>query len=204
MIDMMISVFSREAPAMKPRNGSAIVAALLFGTLAASPSTAARLQGHLEPCGQRMCPWYESKVEAPEGWEKADDWTRRYKAVFMFPGGDQSKELPVMYVRAHQGEPELVLEEYIKVAQDKWKEKVGGAEITPLDDVAREGKPTFKVYFYRNPTSDDQGYELTAFMKDTSPDYKDATFFFQIVLSSPSQAELDKAKAAFYEVLKGL
>lgn len=181
-----------------------IAATMLTAALIASPSAAARLQGYLEGCGQQMCPWFESKLEPPQGWEKADDWTRRYKAVFMFPGGDQSKDVPVMYVRAHQGEPALSLEEYIKGAQDKWKEKVGGAEITPLDDLEREGKPTLKVFFYRNPASEDQGYELTAFMKDTSPDYKDATFFFQIVLSSPSQAELDKAKAAFYEVLKGL
>lgn len=181
-----------------------IVTAVFAATCLAGPASAARLLGHLEVCGKQMCPWYESRVEPPKGWEKDVGWTRRYKAVFMFPGGDQSKEASVMYVRAHQGEPRMAIEDYIRGAQEKWRGKVAGATIEALEDVKREGKPGFKVYFYRNPSSEEQGYELTAFMKDTSPDFKDATFYFQVVLSSPSQAELDKAKPAFYELLNGL
>lgn len=183
---------------------SALATALLASLTLSGPASAAKLQGHLEMCDKQLCPWYESLAELPKGWEKDDQWTRRYKAVFMFPGGDHGKDVPVMYVRAHQGEPALDLDEYVKGAQDKWKAKARGAKIEKLDDLVREGKPTLKVYYYRNPSVADQGYELTAFMKDTSPDYKNATFFFQVVLSAPSKKELEKAKPAFLELLKGL
>lgn len=182
-----------------------ISSALISFPLLGGPASAARLQGHLEMCeNQRLCPWYEAQVMPPQGWVTDKEWTGRYKAVMMFPGGRKDKSTSLMYVRAHQGEPALTLEDYIKGAQQKWSQRNKDSKIEKVDDLAREGKPTISVYYYRNPSVADQGYELTAFMKDTSPDYKDATFFFQIVLSAPSKKELDKARPAFFELLKGL
>jgi hypothetical protein len=184
---------------------SGLAISALVALAAASPSQAAKLKGYMEICaGNKICPWYAADFTPPAGWLADEKWTQRYHAVFMFPGGDQSTSVPVMYVRAHPGDGGLSIESYIKGAQDRWKSKVRDAGIEQLDDLTREGKPGFKVYLYRNASAKDQGYELTAFMKDIGTDHPNQTFYFQVVLSSPSMEELEKAKPAFYEVLKGL
>src|SRR5262249_24585519 len=102
---------------------------------------------------------------------------------------------------AHHGEKDLNLDKYVAVAQERWKKHLPDSTIEALPDRERNGKPTFKVYLYKNPSQTDQAFELTGFTKDVDEANPQNTFFFQIVLSSPSMAELEKAKAAFYDVL---
>ena len=96
------------------------------------------------------------------------------------------------------------MEDYIRVAQDRWKEKLEDSAIEVLPDLERKGKPAFKVFLCKNPAVADQAFELTAFTKDASAEHPEETYFFQAVLSSPSKEELERIKSAFYELLGNL
>lgn len=153
--------------------------------------------------GNEIKAWYKSLVKAPKGWVANEEWTDRYERVFLFENGDMSRKKPVMYVRAHPGE-DGAIEQYIEVAQKRWLEKMKDCTIKPEPDLERPGKPPIKIYLYNNPSATDQSFELTAFVKDKSPQYPDGTFYFQIVLSAPSMKELERTRAAFMEVLGNL
>lgn len=170
---------------------------------AGTPAVAAELKGYVWICPEKkeMCYWHKAVVAPPKGWAEDESWTQRYKAVVMFPNGDKSRSKPVMYVRAHAGDKDLSIDTYVRVAQERWQKKVTDNTIEPLADLPRAGKPTFKVYLYKNPSQPDQAFELTAFMKDTDNAHPEQPYFFQVVLSAPNKVLLDKAKAAFYDVL---
>lgn len=178
------------------------VAALIAAT---SPAPASELDGILEPCGDnRMCPWVKTKAEAPKGWAEDKEWTERYKAVFFFEGGDQSKDKPVLYVRTHLAEASIDLDAYIKQAQAGWKGDHKASKIEPQPGLQRDGKPAFKVFLYKNPAVKDQAFELTAFTKDTDPSHGNSTYFQQVVLVAPTRAVLDAARPAFEDLLRRL
>ena len=168
-----------------------------------SDANAAQLKGYVWNCPDKpaICWWHKAVVEPPKGWAENETWTMRYKALVMFPDGRNDKTKPVMYVRTHSGDKTLALDEYIRVAQERWKGRIPDSSIEPLADLDRAGKPGFKVYLYRNPSQPEQAFELTAFMKDVDAAHPEQTYFFQVVLSSPSMDELEKAKPAFYELL---
>jgi hypothetical protein len=182
--------------------GMAIGALAMVG-LGGGKAVAAEVKGYAWVCSEtkQICTWHKAVVAPPKGWAEDEAWTQRYKSVVMFPNGDKSRSKPVMYVRAHAGEKDLGIDTYISVAQERWKKKVTGSTIEPLPDVARAGKPTFKVFLYKNPSQPEQTFELTAFMKDTDNAHPEQPYFFQVVLSSPNKVQLDNAKAAFYDVL---
>ena len=192
----------------RPRSCRRLLGAAVLGTpLALGHGVqAASLKGYATPCSEKkeICTWHKAVVAPPKGWSEDEAWTQRYRAMVMFPNGNRSKSKPVMYVRAHAGDPKLELGEYIGVAQQRWKQRVPDTTIEPLADVVRSGKPTLKVFLYRNPSQRDQAFELTAFAKDTDAEHPESTYFFQIVLSAPSMDALEKAKAAFYDVLARL
>ena len=176
----------------------------LSGLAPAGPGVhAAELKGYVWPCKDKngICWWHKAVVAPPKGWIEDEAWTKRYQAVVMFPNGEKDRTKPVMYVRAHSGATGLALDEYVRVAQERWKGRVPDSAIEPLADFTREAKPSFKVYLYKNPSQPEQAFELTAFMKDVDAAHPEQTYFFQVVLSSPSMDQLEKAKPAFYELL---
>jgi hypothetical protein len=167
---------------------------------------AAQLKGHARACREtkELCVWHKAVVAPPKGWVEDEAWTERYQRLTLFENGDKSSSKPVMYLRAHVGDKALVLEDYIKVAQKRWQEELEKSSIEALPDFQRKGKPAFKVYLYKNPAVPDQAFELTAFTKDADAEHPQETYFFQAVLSSPSKEELERTKAAFYELLSNL
>lgn len=183
----------------------ALGATLLQASAATRIAAASELDGIMQICsGNKICSWFKTKAEPPKGWEADEEWTNRYEAVVMFKGGDQSKTAPMMYVRTHLAEKTIEIGDYIKGAQEGWLDKVKDSKITALPDVAREGKPTFKVFLYENPSVPDQAFELTAFTKDTDPSHDNATYFQQVVLVAPDKEVLESSRAAFEELLQRL
>jgi hypothetical protein len=163
----------------------------------------AELKGYAWLCGEskRICFWHKAVVTPPKGWVEDEAWTMRYQAAVLFENGDKSASKPVMYLRTHNGDGALSLEKYISVAQERWLKRLPDSSIEPLADFERKGQPSFKVFLYKNPSQPDQAFELTAFMKGVDSAHPDQTYFFQIVLSSPSMKELERTKPAFYELL---
>jgi hypothetical protein len=105
-----------------------------------------------------------------------------------------------MVVRGKQTDL-LLAQGYIAVAQERWLKRVPDCSIETLADFERKGQPPFKVFLYKNPSQQSQAFELTAFLNGVDPAHPDQTYFFQIVLSSPSIEELERTKPAFYELL---
>lgn len=169
-----------------------------------TPLKASELDGMMEMCDKKMCPWFKTRATPPKGWIENPEWSLRYKAKVMFKDGDQSKNAPLMYVRSHPGDAALPLDDYIAVAQKRWKEELKTSSIEPQPDVVREGKPAFKVFLYKNPDVPEQALELTAFTKDTDSAHKNQTYFQQVVLVAPNKKVLGKAKAAFEALLRSL
>ncbi len=169
-------------------------------------AAAAQIKGYARNCPEKneLCVWHKAVVTPPKGWIEDETWTQRYRRIAFFENGEQSSAKPVMYLRAHRGDKSLALEDYIKVAQKRWKEKLENSSIEALPDFERKGKPSFKVFLYNNPAVADQAFELTAFTKDADAEHPQETYFFQAVLSSPSKEELERTKAAFYELLSNL
>jgi len=182
--------------------GAVMLAAALIATSGPS-AIAAKLQGYAWHCEdqKQVCFWHKAVVSPPKGWTEDEGWTRRYQALFLFRNGDKSKSKPVMYVRTHHGDKNQALDDYVRVAQERWTGRVPDSRIEPQPDFAQDGKPGFKVFLYRNPSQPDQAFELTAFKKDVDPDHPNETYFFQVVLVAPSMKEIDGARAAFYELL---
>lgn len=190
------------------KNFSPLCLAILALSCAALPDTgaAARIKGYARDCPEtkELCVWHKAVVTPPKGWIEDETWTQRFQRIVFFENGDQSSSNPVMYLRAHRGDKALALDDYIQVAQKRWKEKLEESSIEALPDFERKGKPAFKVFLYRNPAVADQAFELTAFTKDADAEHPKETYFFQAVLSSPSKEGLERVKAAFYELLGNL
>jgi hypothetical protein len=183
--------------------GSALMLSAVL-SLAGVPVHASDLDGILVPCGKnKMCPWVKTKAEPPKGWVEDKEWTERYQAVLFFLGGDQSDDKPLIYVRTLLAEPSMGLDAYIKNAQSRWKNDHASA-IEPQPDVKRNGKPTFKVFLYKNPSVKNQAFELTAFTGDRDPSHGNRAYFQEAVLVAPNQATLAEARAAFEELLQRL
>lgn len=208
------SIVRRLRPARgAPRKGArgvraCMAAAALMAPLATGPAaTGAELKGFVYPCAEKMCFWHKAVFATPKGWREDEGWTRRYKAAVLFPESGATRSDPMMYVRAHFGQRDLGIDEYVRGAQERWKQQNPASTIEPQADVVRPGKPTLKVFLYRNPSTPEQAFELTAFMKDnnTAPDTNPADmYFFQAVLIAPSLSALEKAKPAFLDLLGGL
>lgn len=191
------------------RTLSRLLSTLCLASCATLPLTcaaASELKGYAWLCGEnegitRLCFWHKAVVTPPKGWIEDEAWTMRYQTVVLFENGDKSTAKPVMYLRTHHGDAALSLEKYISTAQERWLKGLPDSTIEPLADFERKGQPSFKVFLYKNPSQADQAFELTAFMKGVDSAHPDQTYFFQIVLSSPSVRELERTKSAFYELL---
>jgi hypothetical protein len=189
----------------KPSTLSVAVFALSCAAISLA-NAGAHLKGYARNCAdaKELCVWHKAIVTPPKGWLEDEGWTARYQRLTLFENGDKSSSKPLIYLRAHRGDSALVLEDYIRVAQKRWKESAEKSSIEVLPDFVRKGKPAFKVYLYKNPAVPDQAFELTAFTKDADADHPQETYFFQAVLSSPSMEEVERTKAAFYELLSNL
>lgn len=180
------------------------ILALCYAILPGAGGT--ELKGYAWECSDKkqLCFWHRAVVTPPKGWVEDDAWTRRNQALVLFENGGKGANTPIMYLRAHSGDNELSLEDYIAVAQSRWKNGASGSSIEPLPDFARKNRPSFKVFLYKNPSVPDQAFEITAFTKDVDAANTQETYFFQAVLSSPSLEEIERTKSAFYELLSNL
>lgn len=179
---------------------------LALGCAAAAHASAAQLKGYATQCAekQQLCVWLKAAVTPPKGWIEVEDWSYRYQALVLFENGDQSADKPLMYLRAEPAGKNETLEKYIEDAEKYWKTRHRDSTIERLADFERQNKPTFKVFLYRNPSNPEQAFELTAFTQDVDAAHPERTYVFQGVLVSPSKEELERTKAAFYELLANL
>ena len=138
---------------MNPRS-IALVAAAIAIAGGAGRAISAEIKGFAYPCGEnqgtvQICSWHQVVVPAPKGWIEDEAWTKRYRALTLFPNGDKSKSKPLIYVRTHYGDKTLSIEDDVAGAQEKWKKKMPDSTIEAQPDLVRTGKPTFKMVLSR-------------------------------------------------------
>jgi hypothetical protein len=153
-------------------------------------------------CGDKVCPWFQAVVDPPEGWMVSDEIGQANQITVLLPKGEPDPAKPFIYVRTSYDSNNQPLQAFIAVEQKQWRQDVPDSIIEPLNSFAREGKPAFLIYLYKNPSRPRQAFELVAFTKDVDPTRKDQRFFFQVVLAAPSMWVLEASKAAFYLVLR--
>ena len=177
-----------------------------FSGFLAFHASAADLKGYATPCPekQQICVWFKPVAVLPKGWTEDEEWSYRYKALFLFQNGDRSTDKPVMYVHLRGAKKNETLEQFIEEAQKAWKGQKKGSTIEKLADFERGNKPSFKVFLYKNPSVPEQAFELTAFMQDQDSANPSRTYFFEAVLICPNKEELERAKPAFYELIASL
>jgi hypothetical protein len=184
------------------------VLTLVLGSAAAFHVSAAELKGYGAvgrcPEKQQICFWVKAVVTPPKGWIEDEDWGFRYRNLFLFENGDQSTNKPLMYLQAQPAGKDDTLEKYIENVEKSWKASNPDNTIERLADFERKNKPAFKVFLYRNPSNPEQAFELTAFTRDVDAANPERTYTFQAVLVSPDEKELERTKAAFYELLANL
>ena len=173
---------------------------------AAFQASAAEMKGYGEVCSgkNQICFWLKPVVALPKGWVEDEEWSHRYHSLFLFENGDTSKDKPVIYIHAEGHLKEQTLEQFIELYQTGWKKSQKDRTIERLADFERKNKPTFKVFLYGNPSNPEQAFELTAFTEDVDTAHPGRTYFFEAVLIAPSKEELERTKAAFYELLANL
>jgi hypothetical protein len=167
---------------------------------------AAELKGYATPCPekQQICFWLKAVVNPPRGWIEDESWSFRYESLFLFENGDHGRDKPLMYLNVRRGDKGEPLEKYIEDGQKGWKEQHKRRTIEKLADFERKNKPGFKVFLYKNPANPEQAFELTAFTQDADAAHPERSYFFEAVLVCPNKEELERTKAAFYELLANL
>jgi hypothetical protein len=178
---------------------------VILSCAAACYVSAAELKfyGVVCPEKQQICVWPKAVVTPPKGWIEAD-WSDRYKQLVLFENGDRSTDKPLIYLRTVFSGKNETLGKYIEAVEKSWKQMSRDSAIERLADFERKNKPAFKVFLYRNPSNPEQAFELTAFTQDVDAANPKRTYNFQAVLVSPDKKELERTKAAFYELLANL
>lgn len=170
----------------------------------AAESRAGEFKRFLVQCPEKpntYCPWFQAVVAPPTGWSIDEEDSSAGHVTMLTRDGHVTPKDAIMYILTGYDWHKQSLDEYVKASQEGWHGKVKNATVERLDDLKRDGKPTFQVYLYRNPANPKQAFELTAFTKDMDPANKDQSFFFQVVLTASSMEAITVGRPAFYDVL---
>lgn len=182
-----------------------ILAALLAIGLGAVPAPAAAVEISwlLDNCeGGKLCPWWQVKLAPPQGWRVDEEFGKAHKTTALALM-DNAKDDPVIYVASSLDRAKDTVDARVARSEEQWRKRFPDAKIERLEDVPRaSGEAPFRIYRYRNPSHAKQSLEYLAWAEHT--DAKGNRFFFLAGLTNGGEQVIERAKAAFYEVLKNL
>jgi len=171
-------------------------AAILSGTASAG------IEKIMNPCDNKLCPFFRASITIPAGWTEDEESTRYFNTQFLLPVGVAFEKAPAkIYVVVRYNRNRQPISDFIPVGIADWKSRAKNSKITKLDDLPRgEGKPAFERLQFEAPSLKEQGYELQAV---TSDDDKDGNqFIVSIMLSADSRAALKAAEPAYLAILE--
>jgi hypothetical protein len=181
---------------------SRVAAAFVFaGVLGAAPA-AAEIEKILNPCDQKLCPFFRASIVIPDGWVEDREATRYFNSQFLLPKDvDFDHAQAKIYVVVRYNRNKQPISDFIPAAIADWRSQAKDAKITRLDDLPRgDGKPAFERRAFEAPRLKEQGYELQAVTTDDDRDGNQ--FIVTITLSANSRGALEAAEPDYLAILK--
>ena len=171
-------------------------------TFAAAPATQANVKKTIQSCDAGLCPVFLPELPVPDGWQVDDEASKANGIVVLVPEGSSFGDAEaVIYGRAFHNAGKRTIESRVEESNSRWLGAVKDARIERLDDIA--GRPTgvpFQLYRYSNPSTAQQTAEIVAFGEDTDKDGN--PYGVQMVITAMGEAQLDRHKAVFLDLLK--
>lgn len=178
---------------------SAAIALTAFVTV---PGAQAGVRKVMEICEGGLCPVFLPELPVPDGWQVDDDASKANGLVVLVPAGFRFGNADaVIYARAFYNVQKRTIESRVEESNQRWLGAVKDARIERLTDIAAKQKRVpFQLYRYSNPSTAQQSAEIVAFGEDT--DKEGNPYGVQMVITAMSEAQLDRHKAVFLDLLK--
>jgi hypothetical protein len=161
------------------------------------------VQKFLNPCGQKLCPYFQIVLNPPDGWELDAKATKDNKIQIIVPKGQSfATAEPLIYVQVFShADKQQPLAEFARTSNARWIAANARSKISELPAVERaNGKPAFLRFSFENPGKAEQAFEVGAFGIDNDKDGNE--FVLDVVMSGSSKEALDQAEAAYLSFLK--
>ncbi|MES1154883.1 MAG: hypothetical protein ABUL48_00490, partial [Pseudorhodoplanes sp.] len=157
----------------------------------------AEVEKFMAACDGKLCPQFRLKFTPPAGWTQDMEATKENGTPIYVPKGKDFGRAPaLMYIRVTYNSDRRSLEEFIKVAHERWRAAVKDSKIDRLASEKRtNGQPDFQIYHFFNPDRPQQAYEMMAYGEDKDKDGN--AFFLMIGLTAARQKALDDAEPAY-------
>ncbi len=178
---------------------TALAGALIF----CGGSARAEVRKFMNPCGEKLCPYYQLALTPPEGWVIDQAATSTNKVQIMVPKGETFGTAPALiYVQVfYHTDKQQPLANFARVSNARWLATVSNAKISALPAVERaNGKPAFLRFAFENPSNAQQAYEVGSFSTDADADGNE--FVLDVVLTGGAKQALDRADKDYVAFLK--
>lgn len=180
-------------------SAAAALTAFAFFT---APDAQADVRKIMEICEGGLCPVFLPELPVPAGWRVDEDASKANGIVVLVPDGSRFGNADaVIYARAFHNAGKRTIESRVEESNRRWLGAVKDARIERLADIAAKPNAVpFQLYRYSNPSTAQQSAEIVAFGEDT--DKEGNPYGVQMVISAMSEAQLDRHKAVFLDLLK--
>src|SRR5262245_7031917 len=129
--------------------------AVLAVTFAACTTLArAEVQKFVNPCGQKLCAYYQISLTPPDGWMLDAKATKDNKIQIVVPKGQSFATAdPLIYVQVfNRADKQQALADFARTSNARWIAANAKSKITELSPVERSnGKPAFLRFAFENP-----------------------------------------------------
>jgi len=180
-----------------------MMAVLAVTFVACTTLARAEVQKFVNPCGQKLCPYYQIVLTPPDGWMLDAKATKDNKIQIGVPKGQSFATAdPLIYVQVfYRADKQQALADFARASNARWIAANARSKITELPPVERSnGKPAFLRFAFENPGKAEQAFEIGAFGIDSDKDGDE--FVLDVVMSGASKEALDGANEAYLSFLK--
>ena len=156
----------------------------------------------VQTCNAGLCPIFLPELPVPAGWRVDDEASKANGIVVLVPEGSSFGDAEaVIYARAFYNAEKRTIESRVEESNRHWLDAVKDAKIERLADIAaRQPDVPFQLYRYSNPSTEQQTAEIVAFGEDTDKDGN--PYGVQMVITAMGEAQLDRHRAVFLDLLK--
>lgn len=177
------------------------IAAAIALSLAA-PSAHATVKKMVQSCDAGLCPIFLPELPVPAGWQVDDAASKANGVVVLVPAGFSFGDAEaVIYARAFHNAEKRTIASRVEESNSHWLGQIKDAKIERLADISGQQQAVpFQLYRYSNPSTSQQTAEIVAFGEDTDRDGND--YGVQMVITAMSEANLDKYRSVFLDLIK--